>query len=200
MKPRVIEIIIDGYGYNPDVEIDILKSAFSALSSQGKTEFNNTIYKDIKKIGVNISPELAFIIAFNRNRLNVHFCEKLKPEIENFSSDLTTWPYQKINEIQNNHPKLLKEVNDLICNIANEKHYAPWAARTPFIDHLKNLYPSASTKASGVDAGYEDLDPEVQGNSETGHQQLGNFVVAPQVPLEIAIEIERWNILQKSGT
>ena len=30
----------------------------------------------------------------------------------------------------------------------------------------------------------------MQGNSETGHQQLGNFVVAPQVPLEIAIDIE----------
>jgi 2,3-bisphosphoglycerate-independent phosphoglycerate mutase len=190
MKPRIIEVIIDGFGYNPDVEIDILKSAFLALSSKGKIEFNDTIYNDIKKIGVNISPETAFIIAFNRNQLNIHFCEKLKSEIENFSPELITWPFQKIGEIQNNHPKLLKEVNDLICNIANEKHYAPWAARTPFIDHLKNLYPSASTKASGVEAGYENLDPEVQGNSETGHQQLGNFVVAPQVPLEIAIEIE----------
>ena len=190
MKPRIIEIIIDGYGYNPDVEIDILKSAFSALSSHGKTEFNETIYRELKKVGINISTELAFIIVFNRNRLNGHFCEKLKAEIENIPPELMTWPYQKINEIQNRHPKLVNEVNHLICHIAKEKHYAPWAARTPFIDHLKNHYPSVSTKTSGVEAGYEDLYPEVQGNSETGHQQLGNFVVAPQVPLEIAIDIE----------
>jgi 2,3-bisphosphoglycerate-independent phosphoglycerate mutase len=190
MKPRIIEIIIDGYGYNPDVEVDILKSAFSALSSKGKTEFIETIYRDLDKAGINISPEVAFIIVFNRNRLNMHFCETLKAEVENIPSQLITWPYQKINEIQDTHPNLVKEVNHLICNIAKEKHYAVWAAQTPFIDHLKNYYPSASTKASGVEAGYEDLFPEVQGNSETGHQQLGNFVVAPQVPLEIAIDIE----------
>jgi 2,3-bisphosphoglycerate-independent phosphoglycerate mutase len=190
MKPRIIEIIIDGYGYNPDVEVDILKYAFSILSLQEKTEFNETIYKELKKAAVNISPELAFIIVFNRNRLNICFCEKLKAEIENIPPELMTWPYQKINEIQNTHPKLAKKVNHLICSIAKEKHYAAWAAHTPFIDHLKNHYPSASTKTSGVEAGYENLYPEVQGNSETGHQQLGNFVVAPQVPLEIAIDIE----------
>jgi len=153
MKPRIIEIVIDGYGYNPDVEIDILKSAFSALSSHGKTEFNETIYRELKKVGINISTELAFIIVFNRNRLNVHFCEKLKAEIENIPPELLTWPYQKINEIQNRHPKLVNKVNHLICHIAKEKHYAAWAARTPFIDHLKNHYPSVSTKTSGVEAG-----------------------------------------------
>jgi 2,3-bisphosphoglycerate-independent phosphoglycerate mutase len=190
MKPRIIEIIIDGYGYNPDVEIDILKSAFSNLSSKEKTDFYNTVYNDLKNAGFNISPEMAFIIVFNRNKLNVYFCEKLKAEIENIPSELIEWPYEKIIEIQNTYSSLLQEVNKLICKIAKEKHYAAWAAKTPFIDYLKNHYPSASTKASGVEAGYEDLYPEVQGNSETGHQQLGNFVVAPQVPLEIAIDIE----------
>lgn len=190
MKPRIIEIIIDGYGYNPDVEVDILKSAFSALSSHGKTEFKETICGELKNAGVNISPELAFVIIFNRNRLNVHFCKMLKGEIENIPPESMTWLCQKVSGIQNTHPKLVKEINDLISSIAKEKHYAAWAARTPFIDYLRNHYPSVSTKASGVDAGYEDLSPEVQGNSETGHQQLGNFVVAPQVPLEISIDIE----------
>ncbi len=190
MKPRIIEIIIDGYGYNPDVEIDILKAAFSALSSHEKTEFKESIYGELKNAGVNISPELAFLLVFNRNRLNVHFCKLLKGEIENIPPESMTRLYQKVSGIQNTHPKLIKEVNNLIIDIAKEKHYAPWAARTPFIDYLRNHYPSVSTKASGVDAGYEDLVPEVQGNSETGHQQLGNFVVAPQVPLEISIDIE----------
>ena len=190
MKPRIIEIIIDGYGYNPDTEIDILKTVFSSLPSGVKTEFNEKIYADLKNAGMDISPEAAFILIFNRNRLNLYFSEKFKGDFDNFSGDLLTDIYSKTDRVQDTHPVLVKEVNELINKVSREKHYSVWAARTPFIDYLRRQYPSASTKTSGVEAGYEDLYPEVQGNSETGHQQLGNFVVAPQVPLEIAIDIE----------
>ncbi len=196
MKPRIIEIIIDGYGYNPDVEIDILKSAFTALTAQEKTIFEKVILEELKEAGHSMSPESAFIMAFNRNPLNVHFCKSFKKEIENIPPESSAWLHHRVSEIQNTHPKFVKGIYHLICTLAKEKHYAAWAARTPFIDYLRNHYPSVSTKSSGVDAGYEDLTPEVQGNSETGHQQLGNFVVAPQVPLEIAIDIENGTFYQ----
>ena len=190
MKPRIIEIIIDGYGYNPEAEIDILKSVFASLSSHGIKEFNEAIHNVFEKSRIDISPELAFIIIFNRNRLNLYFSENFKKEFGNCPSDLLTDINSITDRIQNTHPELVKEVNKLIFKIARKKHYSVWAARTPYIDYLRHHYPSISTKTSGVEAGYENLLPEVQGNSETGHQQLGNFVVAPQVPLEIAIDIE----------
>ncbi|MFO8083619.1 MAG: hypothetical protein R6U27_04785 [Desulfobacterales bacterium] len=190
MKPKVIEIIIDGYGYNPDVEIDILEAVYKTLPLQKKDEFRNNIYPEIKKSGINVSPQLAFMLLFNRNGLNVYFCKKTRPEIENISPRLLADLAQARTEIQNTYAGFSKTVNDVIIDVAKNKHYAAWAARTPFIDRLRNDYPSASTKTSGIEAGYEDLYPEVQGNSETGHQQLGNFTVAPQVPLEISIDIE----------
>jgi 2,3-bisphosphoglycerate-independent phosphoglycerate mutase len=190
MKSRVIEIIIDGYGYNPNVEVDILESAFLSLSSQQKKNFEDIICPDFQKSGLHVSPQSAFIVLFNRNQLNIHFCEKPGLEIDKISPEILTKLNQKRVGVQNAFPRLSEEINQMIVNIAKEKKYAVWAARTPFIDYLRHEYLSVSTKTSGIEAGYEDLFPEVQGNSETGHQQLGNFTVASQVPLEISIDIE----------
>ncbi len=190
MKSRVIEIIIDGYGYNPNVEVDILESAFLSLSSQQKKIFEDIICPEFQKSGLHVSPQSAFMVLFNRNQLNIHFCEKPELEIDKISPEILSKLNQKRVGVQNAFPRLSKEVNQMIVNIAKEKKYAVWAARTPFIDYLRHEYLSVSTKTSGIEAGYEDLFPEVQGNSETGHQQLSNFTVASQVPLEIAIDIE----------
>src|SRR6202011_2213340 len=67
--------------------------------------------------------------------------------------------------------------------------YTIWYARSPYINDLRNDFPTVATEAAGLAAGYEDVTPAVQGNSETGHQQIGNFIVAAQTPLEISTEI-----------
>jgi 2,3-bisphosphoglycerate-independent phosphoglycerate mutase len=74
--------------------------------------------------------------------------------------------------------------------VARERRYAPWAAATPFLNSLRNEGVTWPTSAAGVWAGFEELYPPVQGNSDTGHQQIGNLAVAPQTPLEIARTIE----------
>ncbi|MBI4219283.1 MAG: hypothetical protein HY682_03990 [Chloroflexi bacterium] len=74
--------------------------------------------------------------------------------------------------------------------VARERRYAPWAAATPFLNSLRNEGVTWPTSAAGVWAGFEELDPPVQGNSDTGHQQIGNLTVAPQTPLEITRAIE----------
>ena len=190
MTQRIIEIIIDGYGYNPETEIEILKAVFGKLSPESKQQFQDDLLPAARNQHPGISEELAFILLFNRNWLVVHYNETVKRDLEGVSSEALARIREKRADLKDAYPETCDEVCRLIVETAREKKYAAWAARTPFIDGLRENYPSASTKASGLEAGYEDLRPEVQGNSETGHQQLGNFTVAPQVPLEIAIDIE----------
>lgn len=74
--------------------------------------------------------------------------------------------------------------------VAREMRYVPWAADAPRSDLLRNANVTVPTSAAGEWAGFEPLDPQVQGNSETGHQQIGNLVMAPQLPLEISNAID----------
>lgn len=191
MDTKILEIVIDGYGYNPELEIDILKSSFKALPTDLKTGFLKNIYEKITMENMNIPDETAFILFFNRNPLNLYFEKKygiLKTlnrenpgKIKNF--------FEPLKQGEKNQT-LIAQIKKVIENIAEEKKYAVWAASTPNLDRLREKYPSISTKTTGIEIGYEDLSPEVQGNSETGHQQLGNLTVAPQIPLEIAIDIK----------
>ncbi len=73
---------------------------------------------------------------------------------------------------------------------AREMRYVPWAANAPGAPRLRNAHVTVPTSAAGEWAGFEPLDPPVQGNSETGHQQIGNLVMAPQLPLEISNAID----------
>lgn len=74
--------------------------------------------------------------------------------------------------------------------VAREMRYVPWAADARFEPGLRNGNVTVPTSAAGEWAGFEPLDPPVMGNSETGHQQIGNLVMAPQLPLEISNAIE----------
>ncbi len=73
---------------------------------------------------------------------------------------------------------------------AMQLRFVPWAAQAAFSAQLRNDNLTMPTSAAGQWAGFEDLDPPVQGNSETGHQQIGNLVMAPQMPLHITRAIE----------
>lgn len=189
---KVLEVVIDGYGYDPELEIDILKASFQELHKGLKAAFINNIYDKIDNEKIKISEETAFILFFNRNPLNIYFEKKYrvlkKLSRENLEKIKNRFDSLKQKE---GNTKLITQIHNRIKKKAWEKKYAVWAAGTPFIDSLRETYPSISTKTTGIHAGYEDQKPEVQGNSETGHQQLGNLTVAPQIPLEIAIDIEK---------
>jgi 2,3-bisphosphoglycerate-independent phosphoglycerate mutase len=85
--------------------------------------------------------------------------------------------------------KLVRRINDLVDRVAYEQRYVPWAAGHRNLSVLRNSNLTIPTSAAGIWAGFEDLDPAVQGNSETGHQQIGNMELAPQLPLEITNSI-----------
>ena len=74
--------------------------------------------------------------------------------------------------------------------VARDMRYVPWAVDAQHSASLRNANVTVPTSAAGEWAGFEPLDPPVQGNSETGHQQIGNLSMAPQLPLEISNAID----------
>ena len=81
---------------------------------------------------------------------------------------------------------LLGELRDFWRELGLRHRYVPWAADSCEWSDIVNCNLTFPTHASGIWVGYEDVRPAVQGNSETGHQQIGNFALAPQIPAEIS--------------
>ena len=81
---------------------------------------------------------------------------------------------------------LLTELRDVWRELGHRHRYVPWAADSHEWSEIVNRNLTFPTHASGIWVGYEDVRPPVQGNSETGHQQIGNFALAPQIPAEIS--------------
>ena len=84
---------------------------------------------------------------------------------------------------------LLADLRDIWRDVGERNRYVPWVADSHEWSDIVNRNLTFPTHASGVWVGYEDVRPPVQGNSETGHQQIGNFVLAPQIPAEISQSI-----------
>ncbi len=94
---------------------------------------------------------------------------------------------------------LLHNVAGTVRETAAAARYAPWAARMPHLAAARNANLTVPTAASGRWVGFEDLNPPVQGNSDTGHQQIGNFRMAPQTPLRITDAIESGEFFENTA-
>lgn len=81
---------------------------------------------------------------------------------------------------------MTRVVDRLRKEIAEAFHYAPWAVDLPFLYDLRQSRPTYLTRTAGVFTGQEDLEPEIMGNSDTGHQQIFNLTVARQIPRALA--------------
>ena len=86
--------------------------------------------------------------------------------------------------------QLIDRIDSLVESTAEVHRYVPWASKARNLWALRNENLTIPTSAAGVWVGFEDLEPAVQGNSETGHQQIGNMALAPQLPLEITNSIK----------
>jgi len=86
--------------------------------------------------------------------------------------------------------QLTERIDSQVESTADAHRYVPWASKARNLWAIRNENLTIPTSAAGVWVGFEDLDPAVQGNSETGHQQIGNMALAPQLPLEITNSIK----------
>lgn len=84
---------------------------------------------------------------------------------------------------------IMERVAEIVRAQAVEMRYVPIAARAEHFAEIRNSNLTIPTSASGRWAGFEDVFPPVQGNSDTGHQQITNLRLAPQLPMEITESI-----------
>jgi len=187
----VLLVILDGFGFNERTERDILVRAAARIPPAAAKQIETIARKANGSQGDKpVRPTAALL------RL------ALSPVLATTALDpaYADIPYQRLAglrseirlqmaEAQSGDATLLELADSVVAEVALEKRYAVWSARSNYLNELRNSFPTVATQASGLAAGYEDVVPAVQGNSETGHQQIGNFVVAAQTPLEISSQI-----------
>ena len=181
MPPRALLVVTDGLGYDPEKVRMIARRIIDALRPSTRrtlTEFagryadNERDFLSVVRLAVipitaeGISPALTWAHA-ERIISNVRDL-KLRLGAEGF----------------------MDEIAEVRRRIAREQRYVPWIAEDPEWSEIVDRNLTVPTEASGVWVGYEDVDPPVQGNSETGHQQIGNLALAPQIPLQISRSID----------
>ena len=177
-KSRVLLVVTDGLGYSPTRVRSMAQEVWTHLSDATKSRINTTITRD-GSIEPRGHPELRLMCAAPR------WIEVISPE-----TNATT--AQRLGRVANQARAQLKsegmmpELHNAWRAVGNENRYVPWIAEVPKWSDTVNNNLTFPTHASGTWVGYEDVDPPVNGNSETGHQQIGNFALAPQIPLEIS--------------
>jgi len=197
----VLLIILDGFGFNERTELEILTKAAARISPAAAKQIETIARKANGKRGDTLVRPAAALIRL-----------ALSPVLPTTALDpvYAHVPYQRLvalrgeirgqmGETQSGDATLLELADGAVTEVALEQRYAVWSARSTYLNELRNSFPTVATQASGLAAGYEDVVPAVQGNSETGHQQIGNFVVAAQTPLEISSEIADGSFFQNEA-
>ena len=180
-KGRALLVVTDGLGFDPDSVMRLSSRVIDALSPSTR--------RSLLDLALEASPGSYEMLAITRLAVLPITAEGLNPSL--------TW--DKANETLNRvryvrdglrQRRQLAEIGSVRRRIALENRYIPWFAEDPTWSEIVNMNLTVPTQASGVWVGYEDVDPPVQGNSETGHQQIGNLALAPQIPLQITRSIE----------
>jgi 2,3-bisphosphoglycerate-independent phosphoglycerate mutase len=174
-KQKALLAVIDGLGFSRGRSKAVVDDAWSKLDQNDQ----ELIVSAVERIGHDA--------IWAKNLLYPVHSESL--EADTPTSDALTW----INDLRTCrgflNSDLIERIDSLVESVSDEQRYVPWASAARNLWSLRNANISIPTSASGIWAGFEDLDPAVQGNSETGHQQIGNTELAPQLPLEITNSI-----------
>ncbi|MGY8879287.1 MAG: hypothetical protein ACKVKV_01275 [Dehalococcoidia bacterium] len=174
-KQKALLAVIDGLGFSRGRSKAVVDAAWSQLDQNDQ----ELIVSAVERIGHDAT--------WAKNLLYPVHVESL--EANTPTRDALTW----ISDLQTCrgflNADLIERIDSLVESVAEEQRYVPWASAARNLWSLRNSNLSIPTSASGIWAGFEDLDPAVQGNSETGHQQIGNTELAPQLPLRITNSI-----------
>ncbi|MEW6620652.1 MAG: hypothetical protein AB1422_15170 [bacterium] len=191
IKHKVLKIIFDGYGFDPVKEENILKTVWKELPDVIKQKFIEGLNKAFgKEIDIERNKENLFLQIFSKTFITTPQYPSLK-KLDYHLDKHRALNFKKVlNEFNYKRKNYTEFIDDLIGEISKKENYVIWTVNTPFIFSLRNEFPSIVTKTTGKEIGYEDLSPEVQGSSETGHQQLGNLIVGLQPPFEVTAGIE----------
>ena len=178
-------IVLDGVGFNRRRARSIVDATWSNLSDRSRTQVIQQVANTIPdNCGLSLDPERLALLS-----LYPVSAEALEPEAP---FDEATQILHCLREIRSARQgtKLNHEIRDVLREQALRHRYVPWSTVSTYIASLRNQHMTIPTSAAGTWAGFEELNPPVQGNSETGHQQISNLQLALQTPLEISRSID----------
>ena len=178
---RALLVVTDGLGYDPAIVRDLARRVIAELGPQTR--------RTIMDLALEVAPNSYEMLDVVKLAAMPRTAEGLSPALD-WGKALEMLHKVLTVKRQLRRDGLLGEIDDLRRRLALERRYVPWIAEDPEWSEIVDENLTVPTEASGVWVGYEDVDPPVQGNSETGHQQIGNLALAPQIPLQITRSIE----------
>lgn len=183
---RVLLIVLDGLGYNRERLAALKEEAWanlpSSLSSLLLTQAESVLTRETGSVDLdpeNLAADALLPVA----------AENL-PENSGFDHATARLNTLEALAAASAGTDVLENVADVVQTQAVRLRYVPIAANAGHLADIRNSNLTIPTNASGRWAGFEDVVPPVQGNSDTGHQQISNLRLAPQLPLEITQSID----------
>ena len=178
-SPKVAVLILDGYGVDTPLEGRILADVADNLPPSSRQRLAEAAAKVGEPDWVPLlSPNPAANPSVLDLQLRGRAADALKLSRLLFDKRQRFLDAVDVGWYEANVAGRLREA-------ATRLHYAPWVAEQRFLYQLRAQNPTFLTRTSGEDAGFEKLDIEIQGNSDTGHQQMFNLCVAEQMSRQL---------------
>jgi bisphosphoglycerate-independent phosphoglycerate mutase (AlkP superfamily) len=180
---RFAVLILDGYGVNTEIEGRIVAEVLAALPSDERATLESAAgdLGDAPSLllrpNMATAPPVLALDAAGRAGEALARARQLWERRERLITALGTARFDE-------------QITARLKAAAWRHHYAPWAASQDLLFRLRSTQPTFLTRTAGEDAGYEALEIEIQGNSDTGHQQMFNLCVAEQVSRQLAMAID----------
>ena len=177
--------VTDGLGFNRERSRTIINEAWDRLTEKDRRR----IASAANGVGRNLKWASNILYPVN--------AESLAPETP--TDKAVSWLSDLHSAKKTLDLEIIERIATLVEVLADEHRYVPWASGSRELWQLRNTNLSLPTSASGKWAGFEDLNPAVQGNSETGHEQIANTRLAPQLSLEITKSIETGDFFKNTA-
>ena len=187
LSDKVLMVIIDGMGFNSTFEKIVFDELVMVLSKESLDEE----IEIFQRVGLpvndkNCLPPILAALCYLPTWKTLAVSKTINLPVD-------TWPkLSSAEKMIDGSSSLSSRKQDLLRFIhekSSELRYANWSTPLPFLHGLMNNELTYCTKTTGKEVGYEDIRPEIQGNSETGHQQLANLTMASQLSFQIASDI-----------
>lgn len=192
-RPKVAWLILDGYGVDPALEGRILADVALHLPADARHRLDEAGAKVGEPEWLPLlSPNPASAAAVLALQLRGKAREALK------LSRLLFEKRQRFTEAAD-YAWFEATIAGRLREAATRLHYAPWVAEQRFLYQLRAQNPTFLTRTSGEDAGFEKLAIEIQGNSDTGHQQMFNLCVAEQMSRQLGRALDEGSVEQLLG-
>ena len=186
---RALLVVTDGLGYDPATVRDLARRVIGELGPHTR--------RSLLDFALEVSPGSYELLDIARLSVMPIVAEGLSPPLDWRKASETVLKVRAVKR-QMDREGMMEEVEGIRRRLAMERRYIPWIAEEPEWSAIVDENLTVPTETSGVWVGYEDVDPPVQGNSETGHQQIGNLALAPQIPLQITRSIEDGSFFENS--